>query len=853
MLHRLKQFLGLEKKVDKEKITSIFKARYAIFNDLLQSNSHLATTIANMEATLRGERNADANQIRKDARQAIVECERMVNCLNDISEHRYGDLVEAVSNLGQKIETELEQHTLGDVKDLTLALSDIDASLTYAVGGKSANLGEILNVLNIKIPDGFAITIQAGLLHLLSPNGLFKKIHAILRSVDPDEPSSAGLVSREVQDLIMSVKVPDEVQEAIYKQWELAFGSKDVVCAMRSSAIAEDGVQSFAGQYATILGVRKKNLLPAFKEIVASLFSERALSYRSSHGFRLEASGMGVLCLEMVQAYAAGVAYSRHPIDLRSNCVLINGVFGLGEMVVDGSATPDMWLYGRTSQKIELAKIATKTEQIILDVSGENCHQVRTAVNPKIQNEPCLTTAQVEELAQTVLLLERHYQYPQDVEWAIDQDGQLLILQTRPLRMESADTDLDSPELDQLQPLAKNGDCMARGVAAGPVVPFAPEEVGAEFPKGGIMLLKHSSPLAMVGLRNAAAVIAETGSMTGHMAILCREFGVPCIANLPGITQKLTKGQVVTVDALAGRVFQGEIPELLSLAIKKEAPKEDTPALMLLKRVAPLILPLHLVDPNSELFQPKNCTSLHDCMRYAHEFSYDAMFKISDDLANGSNHEAASKLISTIPLDLYVIDLGGGMANQDTRSVKPEEILSLPFKELLAGMLDPAVQAKGPRPIDMKGFLSVMGQSMIGGNNRGGERFGDHSYAIISDRYLMLSSRVGYHYAVLDTWCGNTINKNYIRFEFSGGAASNERKARRIRCIAIILNELGFTVETEGTRLKARFQKYAKEAIQERLIQMGRLLIMTRQLDMLMVDEASVQRFAANFLEGRYH
>ena len=146
-----------------------------------------------------------------------------------------------------------------------------------------------------------------------------------------------------------------------------------------------------------------------------------------------------------------------------------------------------------------------------------------------------------------------------------------------------------------------------------------------------------------------------------------------------------------------------------------------------------------------------------------------------------------------------------------------------------------------------------MGQSMIGGNNSVGERFGDHSYAIISDRYLMLSSRVGYHYAVLDTWCGNTLNKNYIRFEFSGGAASNERKERRIRCIGIILSTLGFTVEAEGTRLKARFQKYAKEATQERLVQMGRLLIMTRQLDMLMVNEESVQHFANNFLEGRYH
>ncbi|MBQ9536824.1 MAG: pyruvate, phosphate dikinase [Desulfovibrionaceae bacterium] len=853
MLRKLKQLLGLEKNVDQEKRTSLFKERYATFNDLLQCNSNLATIIASMEAVLRGERNADVNQIRKDARQAIIECERMATCLNDISEKNHDDLVEAVKHLGKEIENQLEQHNLGDVKDLTLALADIDASLTYAVGGKSANLGEISNVLGIQVPRGFAITIQAGVLHLLRTSGLFKKIHSILRAVDPEAPQSIHAASTEIQNMIIEAKVPSDVENHLLKRWDLTFGQDDVVCALRSSAIAEDGVQSFAGQYATLLGVRRNKFIAAFKQIIASLFSERALTYRSNHGFRLEAQGMGVLCLEMVSAYAAGVCYSRHPLDLRSNCVLINGVFGLGEMVVDGSGTPDMWLFARTDQVISEKKIACKREKIVLDVTGAECVQKRVPVEQALQNTPCLTDTQVATLGRIALQLERHYQYPQDVEWAINPQGELLILQTRPLRMESAATDLNSPELADLSPIAQGADCAARGVACGKIVAFDPEKGVSDFPEGGVMLLKHSSPLAMVALNKACAVIAEIGSMTGHMAILCREFGVPCIMNLPDIAQQLSPGQLVTVDALAGRIFAGEIPELLSLAIKKEAPKEDTPALMLLKRIAPLILPLHLVDPNSELFQAQNCTSLHDCMRYCHEFSYNAMFQISDDLADGSDHGAALKLACPIPLDLYVIDLGGGLSPTTKRVAHREDITSLPFTELLNGMLDPAVQAKGPRPINMKGFLSVMGQSMIGGNNSVGERFGDHSYAIISDRYLMLSSRVGYHYAVLDTWCGNTLNKNYIRFEFSGGAASNERKERRIRCIGIILSTLGFTVEAEGTRLKARFQKYAKEATQERLVQMGRLLIMTRQLDMLMVNEESVQHFANNFLEGRYH
>lgn len=153
----------------------------------------------------------------------------------------------------------------------------------------------------------------------------------------------------------------------------------------------------------------------------------------------------------------------------------------------------------------------------------------------------------------------------------------------------------------------------------------------------------------------------------------------------------------------------------------------------------------------------------------------------------------------------------------------------------------------------MRGFLSVMGQSVIGGNQQGGARFGERSYAIVSDRYLNFSSRVGYHYAILDTWSGDTLSKNYIRFEFAGGAAGDAQRARRVRCIGLILTELGFTVVITGDRIRARYQKYPKLELLSRLDQLGRLLIMTRQMDMLMVDDEAVQVYAAKFLNGEYH
>ena len=240
-------------------------------------------------------------------------------------------------------------------------------------------------------------------------------------------------------------------------------------------------------------------------------------------------------------------------------------------------------------------------------------------------------------------------------------------------------------------------------------------------------------------------------------------------------------------------------------------------------------------------------------MRYAHEKSYAEMFLLSDSLSENSGAGAASRLVSSVPLDLYVIDLGGGLKPPHRPQVTPEDVTSVPFRHVLAGMLNPEVQARGPRPVNVRGFLSVMGQSMIGGNQQAGERFGDRSYAIVSDRYLNFSSRVGYHYAILDTWCGDTVSKNYIRFEFAGGAAGDVQRSRRARCIGLILSELGFTIDVLHDRVRARFQKYPKLEICSHLDQLGRLLIMTRQMDMLMVSEAAVQTFAANFLNGEYH
>jgi pyruvate,water dikinase len=286
--------------------------------------------------------------------------------------------------------------------------------------------------------------------------------------------------------------------------------------------------------------------------------------------------------------------------------------------------------------------------------------------------------------------------------------------------------------------------------------------------------------------------------------------------------------------------------------IKDEAHMKGTPVYEQLQRIAKYVIPLNLVTPDSPEFTPAGCKTLHDLARFCHEFSYKEMFQISD-LAS-KFHGWSLKLDAALPMDIHLIDLGNGLkenAAMKWNSVKVEQIASIPFLALVQGMLNKDVHGLEPRPVNFSGLLSVMKeQSFTPGHV--GERFGDRSYAIIADKYLNFSSRVGYHYSVIDAYCGDTINKNYITFTFKGGAADTVRRNRRVRAISLILEQEGFKVNVKADKVDARLQKYPKSYIESRIDILGRLLIFTRQLDMLMTTEQSVEWVAENFVAGNY-
>jgi pyruvate,water dikinase len=838
-------------------LMNAFTVKYVNFKTLLESNSELLKIISSIEEKLRGDTVFGMSFVNAMTVRIVFHVARMVQSFETMSGHKYPELIEILNHINEVFRQDLEQRKPAKSPEFILRHDSITREMMGVVGGKNANLGEILSRLRLPIPGGFAIT-TTGFDRFVEANELGDEIRRRKMELDLIDPEIILHVSEGIQQLFHEANVPPDLEKAIMEAYsELAakrgFEKGKLKIAMRSSAIGEDSELSFAGQYLSVLNVPPENIVHEYKRVLASLFTPQAITYRLHMGITFEDAAMSVACLEMVPAKVSGVMYTRHPFNLLENHVIINAVWGLGPYAVEGVVTPDMYTVSKGSPPELLdSKISPKKVSLVAKEEG---YIKEAQVDEETQKQPCLTGEQAVTLAAYGKTLEEHFGCPQDIEWAINQNNEPVILQTRPLRLEKHDSRESSVAAESAPGytvLLEGGDIVCPGVGSGPAHIVRSMDDLMSFPDGGVLVAATSSPQYVIVMQKAQAILTDSGSSTGHMASLARDFKIPAILNTQKATSSIQQGAEVTVDAYSGRVYLGRVPQLLEMRIPRGSFMKNTPVYETLRRRADLIIPLNLVDPKSPEFTPKNCKTVHDIMRLIHEFSYTELFQLSD-LATDYGSISA-RLDAPIPLELFIIDLGKGISDtvRDPHKVTPDEITSVPFAAVLKGMMHDDLRSMEPRPVNLRGFFSVMSQQILTAPNMGGERFGDRSYAIISDQYLNFSSRVGYHYSILDTFCGPTPVKNHVNFQFKGGAADDVRRNRRARLIQRILEELGFIVEVIADRVTGRLLKQEQSILTEKLDHLGRLLIFTRQMDMLMATEDSVNHLAGCFLKGDY-
>lgn len=835
-----------------------FKLKYRHYRELLDRNNEVLETISALSDIRELNQWVSLGRLRSLVTRATVNVYRLIENLNYLSDNQYASLGEIFAGLEAEIIAKLETKPLTDDGPLSLPLAEADLGASGRLGGKAAALGDVVRTPGISTPRGIVLT-TAAYGAFLDRNDLFKHINKELLTVDPEDDDGLAMISQSLNDLIMAAELPPELK-ALLNETYLSLqrdGSGSTPVILRSSAVGEDEAgSSFAGLYRSVINPAPEELEAAYKSVVASKFSVRALTYYLNKGVYHDLCPMAVLFMEMIPARAAGVMFTQSPGDSGED-VLISGLWGLGKLAVEGEVTPDLFRVERR-ERPQLIETKTGTKPYRLDLAPQG-GVVSRALPPEMHDVPCLTEDQVERLAELGLRLEDRFGGPQDVEWVLDHDGDLHIVQCRPLVKKTVTWDWS--DYYPWQDMAEAGEPVAKdlligniGAACGPAqVVRKPDEAG-DLAAGSIALIQTTSPDLVNILPKTAGLIAERGNTSGHLAIISREFDVPLAIGFPlAKAELLTSQSEITLDAFTGSVFTGRREPLLDLAAslkKRRSSVKPSPLRVLLDDVLQHITPLNLTNPRDPSFKPQSIKTIHDIIRFSHEKAINAMFEVNDSRFNGRGKTVSLK--SNVPLDIYIIDLGGGLVEGPPKKrVTPEEIVSVPMRALYEGMTTPGVRWSGHVPIDFKGFVSVFANTMYDGAKYE-RRLGDRSYAILSPNYVNFSSRLGYHFSIVDAYVGDDENENYISFRFKGGAARLDKRTRRAQFLSEILNGHDFWVDQKADLINARIKRLTRTEMEEHLRMLGRLMGCSRQLDVTMYNQDMVDRYIDLFMRGEY-
>ncbi len=711
-----------------------------------------------------------------------------------------------------------------------LPLDEPTAHKPDMVGAKTANLAAIAAILHLPIPVGFVISVNS-FNYLLEYNDLRGPINALLAEIDPTVPDSLVDISSRLIELITAAEVPPAVNEAIFAAQAAAFAGREdsIRMVVRSSAVGEDSEFSFAGQYSTALDVRREDLISAYLAVLASKYQPEALTYRIHTGLGDEETPMAVMVLEMVDATASGVVYTVGPTRPDADQVHIHTVRGLGEGLVSGRLIPAIQVVDRN----ELTVRPPVTDDGQIDPGPP----------------PVLSLEQAISLAARALEIERHFGSPQDIEWVMQDNGELFFLQsrplsTRPLPPQAAATEAPADSRDGgCQPLLRGGTTAAAGQASGPAYCVDREHPVEQVPAGSILVIREARPSYVQVINRVAGVLAELGSVAGHFATICREFEVPLLCGLGAGVQTIRHGQTITMQAAERQVFDGA-----TLSTRPAVPlyrsQRHLPYFRKLRRLLDTITPLHLTDPRAGNFVPEECRSFHDMIRFCHEQAVRTMFSLGDRLGQPARHR--KKILSDLPFDIFVVDVGGGLqATVPTgEPIRIEQIGSAPFLALWAGMTHTSVRWHDLPHFDWRQFSETTladGISTVDSPEYA-------SYAVIGGDYVNLIMRFGYHFTLIDALCGDNSANNYCQFRFAGGGGEFSGRLLRLQLISTVLQQAGFEIETRGDLLDARISALPAADMEAPLLTLGRLLGATRLMDMTLHDLDDVQRYIKTFL-----
>ncbi len=845
--------LGLLRRLRRRRAGAVvlLRERLERFHDLVQKNNRLLELIAEAGEMLGGEYVFDIQYLRTLARDARAACQGVVDDLNSITGGRYPELFDILNRLSAEIDAILEGRVVVPPADLVIVLDRLDETMSDVVGAKMARLGGLRRRLGVDVPEGFAVSTWACQLFLES-NGILDAVETAFAEARPYDAAALAERSRTLQARVLDARLPRALSRILDRRVaSLLRRTRCRTVAVRSSALGEDSELSFAGQFRTELGVAPDDVHDAYRSVIASMYSTEVMAYRQDRGFHPARGLMGVGCLCMVPARAGGVMYTLDPIDPQRGSLHVSVVPGLGKPVVEGSSAADRYTLARIPpHAVEERDTAGATEMLVVNEAGRI---ERVSVGDRSDARPAVSDDELRRLAAIGLRIERHMKCAVDVEWAIAEDGTLNILQARPLRLSEAPPrrrrDARPPDRDAVL-MEGRGAVACNGVASGPVVLV--EDAGSiDIPDGSVLVARTSTPRLSTAVPHASAVITDVGTTTSHLATIARECRVPTIVDAGDATELLAGVDVVTVDADSKVVYRGRVDDLLHRHLLRSSSFEDTSEFRILRRILRRVAPLNLRDPQAREFSAASCSTFHDIIRFAHEKAVQELAE-GDWLQPSHGARCVYRLDLALPLDLVLVDLGGGLAIQcvNRKRVDVESITSVPLRALIEGLSTDGVWETDPTAMDPNAFMASATRAAPWLTQVSGRP--QNNLAIISEQYLNLSLRLGFHYNIVDCFIGPSRNDNYIYFRFAGGVTELRRRARRALLLGRILEKHDFVAEIKGDLVTARIKKMSRDAMLARMRMIGQLIGYTRQLDIVLSTEETVDVYVERFLEGAF-
>ncbi|WP_034728092.1 phosphoenolpyruvate synthase [Pseudidiomarina sediminum] len=465
-----------------------------------------------------------------------------------------------------------------NVTDYVLWYDQLGMNDVGRVGGKNASLGEMISNLagvGVEVPNGFATTAEA-FNAFLDQSGVNERIHQVLDTLDTDDVKALAEAGSNIRQWILDTPFQPELDQAIRDAYQtLSGGNDEVSFAVRSSATAEDMPDaSFAGQQETFLNVRGiDQIMEAIKHVFASLFNDRAISYRVHQGYdhRGVALSAGIQRMVRSDIASSGVMFSIDTESGFSDVVFITSSYGLGEMVVQGAVNPDEFYVHKPTLKAGRPAVLRRnlgSKKIQMIYSDDVAHGKQTdivEIDDAQAKQFSITDSEIEALARQAVIIEQHYGRPMDIEWAKDGiDGKLYIVQARP---ETVQSNANSQVVERFK-LSQKSDVVASGRAIGQRIGKGVARVLSDISEmdqvqpGDVLVTDMTDPDWEPIMKRAAAIVTNRGGRTCHAAIIARELGIPAVVGCGDATDRIHAGQAVTVSCAegdTGYIYDGEL------------------------------------------------------------------------------------------------------------------------------------------------------------------------------------------------------------------------------------------------------------------------------------------------------